>query len=137
MLLFCVCFLTQTVQPDPPRHPENTVAVVHEQLRRAASGDKGGVEKLKTETGVKDKIAQHWFEILLEKAKEKMVTRCTNPKTKDARLKRKISKEERAEIKGSIQKGIQKELLDWLVQQPEDHYSQIQSGMCGIISLVN
>ena len=66
-----------------------------------------------------------------------MVTQCTNPKTKDVRLKGKISKEERAEIKGSIQKSIQKELLDWLVQQPEDHYSQIQSGVYGIVSLVN
>ena len=92
---------------------------------------------MKSETGVKDKIAQHWIGILLEKAKEKMATRCTNPKTKDARLKGKISPEERAKIKDSIRMGIQEELLDWLVRRPEDHYRQIQSGVYDLISLAN
>ena len=137
MLLSYVHFLTQDVQPGQPCCPESTVAVIHEQLRRAAFGDKGGVDKLKSETGVKDKIAQHWIGILLEKAKEKMATQCTNPKTKDVRLRGRISPEERAWIKKSIRMDIQKELLDWLVQQPEDHYRQIQSGVYDLISLAN
>ena len=128
---------SQIVQPGPPRHPEWTVAVIHEQLRRAALGDKGGVEKLRTETGVKDKIAQHWIGILLEKAKVMIAARCTDPKTKDARLKGKISPEQRAQIKDEIQRAIQKELIDWLVHQPEDNYDKIESGMYGITPTTN
>jgi len=100
-------------------------------------GDKGGVEKLRSDTGVKDKIAQHWIGILLEKAKVMMTARCTNPETKDPRLKGKISAEKRAETKEVIQREIQKELIDWLVCQPQDHYIQIQSGMSNTVSLTN
>lgn len=129
--------LTQVSQPGLPRDPEWTIAIIHEQLRRAASGDKGSVEKLKSETGVKDKIAQHWIGVLLEKAKVMMASRCTNPNTKDARLKGKISKEQRSEIKDAIRRAIQKELIDWLVCQPEGCYGQIQSGISEIVFLVN
>lgn len=135
LLLFHIHLLTSTSQPGPLRRPEWTVAVIHEQLCHAALGDKGSVERLKSETGVKDKIAQHWIGILLEKAKVMMTTRCTDPKTKDVRLKGKISPEKRTEIKDLIQKDIQKELIDWLVRQPEDSYDDIQSGMCDIVSL--
>ena len=109
------CFLTQTVQPGPLCHPEWTFAIIHEQLCRAALGDKGGVEKLRSETGVKDKIAQHWIGILIEKAKVMTSSRCTDPKTKDVRLRGRISAEERKKIKDAIQRDIQKELIDWLV----------------------
>jgi hypothetical protein len=78
---------------------------------------------------VKDKIAQHWIGILIEKAKVMTATRCTDPKTKDVRLRAKISAEERAKIKDEIRRDIQNELIDWLIHQPEDHYSQLQSGM--------
>lgn len=130
-------FLTQITQPGPPHHPEWTVAVIYEQLRCAALGDKGGVEKLRSETGVKDKIAQHWIGILLEKTKKMMTTQCTEPKTKDTRLKGKISPEERAQIKDSIRRNIQEELLNWLVQQPEHHYNQIQSGLYNTVPSTN
>lgn len=59
-----------------------------------------------------------------------MVTaQCTSPKTKDTRLKGKISPEKRAEIKDEIRKDIQKELINWLVKQPEDQHGQVQSGL--------
>lgn len=106
------------------------MAVIHEQLRRAALGDKGDVEELKTETGVKDRIAQHWIEILLGKAKVMISTRCTDPKTKDARLKAKISSEQRVKIKDEIKRNVQVELIDWLVQQPVSGDKGVQSGMC-------
>jgi len=62
-----------------------------------------------------------------------MMSRCTDPKTKDKRLKGKISAEERAKIKDTIRKDIQKELIDWLVCQPEDHHGQIEPGMSDIM----
>lgn len=129
--------LTKVLQPGTPRNPEWTVAIIHEQLRRAAFGDKGSVEKLKSETGVKDKIAQHWIGVLLEKAKVMMASQCTDSKTKDARLKGKISKEKRAEIKVAIRRNIQKELVDWLVCQPEDYDDQDRSGISEIVFLAN
>jgi len=58
-----------------------------------------------------------------------MTSRCTDPKTKDTRLKGKISAEERARIKDQIRRDIQKELIDWLTCQPENHDSQTRSGM--------
>lgn len=107
--------------------------MIHEQLRRAASGDKQGVKKLQSDTGVKDKIAQHWINTLVEKATVMMKTRCTDPKTKDKKLKAKISPEERKQIKGNIGEGVQEELINWLVQQPEGSYDQIQSGMFDVV----
>ena len=133
----CLYFLIQIAQPGPQRHPESTVAIIHEQLHCAALGDKGGVDKLRSETGVKDKIAQHWIGILIEKAKVMMSTRCTDPKTKDVRLKARISAEGRTQIKDAIRQEIQMELIDWLVHQPEDQYDQIQSGMYEDMPLTN
>jgi len=66
-----------------------------------------------------------------------MTIRCTDPKTKDIRLKGKMSAEERTKVKDVIRREIQKELIDWLVCQPEDNYGQIQSGMSNFIPSVN
>ncbi len=43
---------------------------IEEQIRAAMHGIDKDVSNRQTETGIKDKVAQHWIGILLKKAKE-------------------------------------------------------------------
>jgi hypothetical protein len=43
---------------------------LEEQLRLAMHGVEAPILKLQTKTGVKDKVAQYWIDILLEKARK-------------------------------------------------------------------
>jgi hypothetical protein len=58
------------VQCGPPRCAAGTRAEINEQVQAAMRGFSTPVEHLQTATGTKDKIAQHWIEILLKKARE-------------------------------------------------------------------
>ncbi|KAJ7466179.1 hypothetical protein B0H11DRAFT_1733316 [Mycena galericulata] len=53
-----------------PRNVDDIRNCVLEQLRLATYGVAARVEALQTATGTKDKIAQHWIEILILKARE-------------------------------------------------------------------
>ncbi|KAJ7453824.1 hypothetical protein FB451DRAFT_1050100 [Mycena latifolia] len=57
-------------EPGRPRNVEEIRNCVLEQLRLATYGVASHVEALQTATGTKDKIAQHWIEILITKARE-------------------------------------------------------------------
>ncbi|ESK89680.1 hypothetical protein Moror_8586 [Moniliophthora roreri MCA 2997] len=54
--------------PGIPHTPRNTVDCLREQIALACLGRQKTIEKLQTETGVKDKTAGFWIKILLEKA---------------------------------------------------------------------
>lgn len=60
-------------------------------------GVEAPITKLQTATGVKDKVAQYWIEILLKKAR---VMKADNP--------------------GRTAEDIAKELETWLLEQPGD-----------------
>ncbi|KAJ7902849.1 hypothetical protein B0H14DRAFT_3079952 [Mycena olivaceomarginata] len=51
-----------------PRFAVQTKSVLEEQLSLAMRGVEAPILKLQTKTGVKDKVAQYWIDILLEKA---------------------------------------------------------------------
>ncbi|KAJ6563490.1 hypothetical protein B0H10DRAFT_1929455 [Mycena sp. CBHHK59/15] len=53
-----------------PRNVDEIKLCVLEQLRLATRGVASHVEVLQTSTGTKDKIAQHWIEILIAKSRE-------------------------------------------------------------------
>ncbi|KAJ7442085.1 hypothetical protein B0H11DRAFT_1749386 [Mycena galericulata] len=53
-----------------PRNVEDIRNCVLAQIRLATYGVAARVEALQTATGTKDKIAQHWIDILIEKARE-------------------------------------------------------------------
>ncbi|KAJ6579355.1 hypothetical protein B0H10DRAFT_2198743 [Mycena sp. CBHHK59/15] len=53
-----------------PRNIDEIKLCVLEQLRLATRGIASHVEALQTSTGTKDKIAQHWIEILIAKSRE-------------------------------------------------------------------
>ncbi|KAJ7923704.1 hypothetical protein B0H13DRAFT_1864689 [Mycena leptocephala] len=90
----------------------------------ACLGNKTAVEDSQSTTGVKDKIAQYWIKILLERTKDLHHTQLTNRKTRvaifnDPRFKG----DERSDLKLKIKRCIQQELWDWLVQQPHEFVS--------------
>lgn len=58
------------IQCGPPRSAPVVRSQIAEQVRLARYGISKPIETLQTATGIKDKIAQHWIEILLAKARE-------------------------------------------------------------------
>ncbi|KAL0064675.1 hypothetical protein AAF712_008373 [Marasmius tenuissimus] len=54
-----------------PRNVHEIRSCVLEQIKLASFGVKDPVESLQTKTGVKDKIAQHWIDILLAEARKR------------------------------------------------------------------
>lgn len=91
----------------------------------ACLGDAEAVQHLQRDTGVKDKTAQFWINLVHQKAVEQHRARTTDPKTKDERLKGKLTKEERDDIKLEIKKQIQTEVYAWLLQQPPDRFQAL------------
>ncbi|KAJ6541283.1 hypothetical protein B0H10DRAFT_2392153 [Mycena sp. CBHHK59/15] len=62
-----------------PRNVEEIRTCVLEQLRLATRGIAAHIEALQTSTGTKDKIAQHWIEILITKSRELQAADPTRP----------------------------------------------------------
>lgn len=119
------------LQPGPPRTTEETTAGISDQLFLACRGQPDPVEDLQRNTGIKDKTAQFWIDMVTPKANEEIKLRTTNREMKDLRLKKKgLSKEERKAIKNEIKDGVQKEMFSWLIQQPPDRYDALAETSC-------
>ncbi|KZT63469.1 hypothetical protein DAEQUDRAFT_741901 [Daedalea quercina L-15889] len=108
------------VDPNKLRNATQTVHEVQTQIRLAALGIKQDITDQQRESGVKDKLAEHWIKILLERARDEQKRRIPT----DARLKG-LHGEERAHLVLEVKKEIQAELLEWLVQQPPDSYNNL------------
>ncbi|PSR72983.1 hypothetical protein PHLCEN_2v11149 [Hermanssonia centrifuga] len=129
-----------------PRNPTETVSAIKQQLYAAGSGIKDRVENLQTETGVKDKIAQYWIEILIVKARALQqerhldLDRWMRPEvvasivSDDPQLDpiRKAVLVEDYLVSLSIQekkvvvnRKIQDELREWLTTQPAHVYAEL------------
>lgn len=94
------------------------------QIRLAALGIKKDITERQTAHGIKDKLAEHWIKILLDRAHTEHQRRITNPATADERL-RGVRGSERAELVVKIKKEVQQDLLDWLVTQPPASYAKL------------
>jgi hypothetical protein len=75
----------------------------------ACLGIQAAVDALQTETEVKDKIAIHWIDLLVQKARNIQQARVFNKTTRDARLNGSRIKGEDREI---IKQGIISEIQD-------------------------
>ncbi|KAJ7711533.1 hypothetical protein B0H14DRAFT_2292192, partial [Mycena olivaceomarginata] len=75
-----------SLNPTRTRTPEETVAKIKEQIRAACLGVASAVELPQTESGVKDKIAVHCIELLIEKAREIQQEKVFNRQTRDPRI---------------------------------------------------
>ncbi|KAI0073338.1 hypothetical protein K474DRAFT_1649687 [Panus rudis PR-1116 ss-1] len=112
--------------PGTPRTPQETVAAIEEQLRAACLGVQETVNTLQAQTGVKDKIAQHWISILVPKARELQAQRIRNTHTCDARLRNDhIPAEVKQTIRHELTESIQCELFAWLIQQPPASFNAL------------
>ncbi|TCD64244.1 hypothetical protein EIP91_004346, partial [Steccherinum ochraceum] len=112
--------------PGRMRKVAETRSAVKNQLHTAALGVAEAVTKLQRESGVKDKIAQHWIEILIPKARQLQHERIRHAETRDERLKvRALRGEARKEVEMEITLQIQTELVWWLIQQPPDRYAAL------------
>ncbi|KAJ7613787.1 hypothetical protein DFH06DRAFT_1286378 [Mycena polygramma] len=80
-----------------PRFAAETKQTLEKQIELAMYGIEAPINRLQTETGVKDKVAQHWIDILLQKARE---MKANNP--------------------GRTAEAIKEELKTWLEEQPGD-----------------
>lgn len=111
--------------------PSDTLHEIHSQLWNACLGVQGNIELRQTMTGVKDKISEHWVAILIKKAWELQQIRLYNPQSRDARLSNKSLKgSEREEVKALILTDIQRELFQWLIQQPSHSYNTLPVDSC-------
>ncbi|KAJ7758185.1 hypothetical protein DFH07DRAFT_772651 [Mycena maculata] len=114
-----------TIGWTPPK-PEQTFQKIEEQIQSAYLGVAAAVELLQTESGVKDKIAAHWIQLLTEKARAMQKAQVFNRDTRDPRLNdSKIKGEARDDIKQSIIDAIQEELYSWVILQPQDQYAKL------------
>ncbi|KAJ6612631.1 hypothetical protein B0H10DRAFT_2279214 [Mycena sp. CBHHK59/15] len=80
-----------------PRFASETKKTLEDQIELAMYGIEAPITRLQTATGVKDKVAQYWIEILLQKSRE---IKANNP--------------------GRTAESIKDELKIWLEEQPGD-----------------
>ncbi|KAH9920179.1 uncharacterized protein B0H18DRAFT_881265 [Fomitopsis serialis] len=112
--------------PGEPRTPDETERVVKSQLFRACRGEREAVEELQTATGVKDRIAQFWIEVVLIRSQAERKQRISDKETRDSRLNaRSLKGDERKAMKEVIISEIQHETFQWLVQQPQHSYDAL------------
>jgi hypothetical protein len=109
-----------------PRQPYGTIAVIKEQIWTAGLGVQDAVDKIQTETGVKDKTATFWIQKVMEKARQMQQDQLYNELTRDQRLSdRRTKGAERDRIKLDIKKTIQNQLFEWVLTQPSERYERL------------
>ncbi|KAH8107680.1 hypothetical protein BXZ70DRAFT_884608 [Cristinia sonorae] len=109
-----------------PRTVGETIDAITAQIHAACTGVEKAVEALQTETGVKDKIAQHWITQLISRSRILQKERIHDLATRDQRLNSKnLTGNNRQQVKNEIIMDIQEELLAWLYQQPAHSYQNL------------
>ena len=110
-------------KPGTPRQANSTLQIIQMQIELAALGVAKPIEEAQSRFGIKDKIAQHWIDILLNMARTEQSIQLNAPQTRDARLNDKFLKgDARKGVKAEICRNIQHELLLWLYTQPKHRY---------------
>ncbi|KAF9013807.1 hypothetical protein BDZ89DRAFT_1166951 [Hymenopellis radicata] len=112
--------------PGDDRECEQTIQCIRWQVWLACLGKPKAVEQAQTQSGVKDKIAQHWIELVLQRAKNLEEYRIKDPQTRDPRLNSSSLKgDARKELVGALKSTMQTELWDWVIQQPSEAYAKL------------
>lgn len=103
------------------------MSTIKDILLAACSGVQDAVNRIQTESGVKDKTTTHWVEQLIPMARAQVQDRVTSKNTRDPILNGRLSKDERARIIKDIKTDIQVNLFQWLISQPPDRYAALPS----------
>jgi len=112
--------------PGEPRDTEQTIQCIRWQIWQACAGKEDIIKESGTVSGVKDKISQYWIEQLLNKFKEREKQQIKNPDTRNSQLNNKTLKgDDRKLLIEKISQGIQLELWDWVIQQPQSSYEKL------------
>ncbi|KAL6302042.1 hypothetical protein BKA93DRAFT_919240 [Sparassis latifolia] len=113
--------------PDNPRRTHaGIVEEIRQQLFAAGLGVQDNIDEMQTRSGIKDKTAQHWIEIVIARARTMQAARLSNPITKDARLKNpRLTGDNCKAVKAEIKHEIQLECHEWLVMQPPSRYNAL------------
>ncbi len=83
---------------------------------------------MQADSGIKDKIAQHWINILITKSRELQDIQLRNRTTRDPRLNdSKFKGPPRQAFVAEIKKRIEDELFQWLITQPSHTYDSLPS----------
>ncbi|KAI8974881.1 hypothetical protein BD414DRAFT_517477 [Trametes punicea] len=98
------------------RTVEKTVSHICEQLLAACLGVQETIESLQTKTGIKDKTAQHWIDILVPMAHDMQQSHLHNVH---------LRQDDHKAIREEIKKEIQTELFSWLVRQPAHAFAAL------------
>ena len=114
---------------------EETVQIIKQQIYLACEGVAYRVSDLQTETGVKDRTAQHWIDRALEQSSELIRKRVYEPATQDPRLRGKLKPDERKQIKEAIQSEIAAEVYRWVIEQPPERYDKLPQDSCTSLTL--
>ncbi|KAI0689863.1 hypothetical protein BC835DRAFT_1418173 [Cytidiella melzeri] len=103
-----------------------TAKEIVSQLAAATRGNEQNVETMQTTSGIKDPIAQFWIQQLIQKACSLHHLYISNTETQDSQLKnRKLKGEARQAVKNEIKDKIEKDLMQWLTEQPAHRYSKL------------
>jgi hypothetical protein len=94
------------------RTAAETKSIIEQQLESAMRGVEKPISDLQTETGVKDKVAQHWIDVLLSK-----------------------SRQMKEESPRKTKEQIAKELKEWFTAQPGDKFNPLLT-LDGIILFI-
>ncbi|KII82864.1 hypothetical protein PLICRDRAFT_120152 [Plicaturopsis crispa FD-325 SS-3] len=112
--------------PGKCRTKHDTVLTIQKMLLAACGGVQDVVDKIQTETGVKDSIATFWIEKLITKAREMQKVKLTDLSTRDPRLNdHKVKGKARQAIILSLKHEIRDELFNWLLCQTPERYAQL------------
>ncbi|VDB98021.1 unnamed protein product [Peniophora sp. CBMAI 1063] len=112
--------------PGEPRTPAETIATIKEMYNLAFDGSTTKLKELQAETGVKDRIAEHWLAEISTLVQQQTKLRITDKRMKDPRLhSKKTSKEERAVIRAEIKAVIAQEARVWLYSQPAHSFNAL------------
>ncbi|KZS91021.1 hypothetical protein SISNIDRAFT_414520 [Sistotremastrum niveocremeum HHB9708] len=113
--------------PGVPRSQTDTVAIIHQQFAAAALGVAAAVERIQTDTGIKDRVAQIWIKQMLEKSSAmfKDLTAQDSPNRHPDLRGNKLKGEARKAFKQKIKEDIQEQVLKWVVTQPPERYAAL------------
>lgn len=99
------------------------VEIIKHQIHLACEGVACRVSEHQTETGIKDRTAQHWIDRALERSSKLMRNRINESTMQDPRLKGKLKPDKRRQIKEVIQSEIAAEVYHWVIQQLQEWYN--------------
>lgn len=118
-------------QPGIPQMPEDTIKTIKDQIWTAGWGVQDAVDKIQTNTRVKDLMANFWILQMIDRACQLQQDCLTTKMTRDPCLNdKKIKGPAWESIKDGIKDVIQQEVFEWVLTQPQERYDCLPQNSC-------